>query len=758
MTIRITWFAAILAMIGALPSTTQATSPYDMPYGLQWNFMIGHPNADNPASCVASPDGTTWIATAGSGITGSGPTLTWGNPTSIYGGHFASGYGQISPLGHIMQANDIPAIPDLTGAGQSYMAGITMRGSTAHLTWYAGNALWANQTPPDLVPGGANPTTVSIAPVSIPQGTPYPNVAGLGDKYTHELLSTDGRTHDSVVAPDGAKYFVGANQTDDKFTVGDFNTNAIEYRPWVGMVDASGTNFSGPATQPSGDARRDYFTDVDINTSNGHVFAVGSSFQGSPTHWDPDGTGPLPAYAYNNSAGIGTAVLYDEAWNIVTSLVWNSNQDGDGILDCAASGDGWVAVGYTTGNLKTGATNPAPGTSDIYVARYTSAGALVWDYQSETSYDDFAGDVTVDPDDGAVYVSGRQTRTGATDRDPILLKFTAEGSLVWSTYTDNASSVDNCVDHAQITKHKVYLLSESNPSSGGPWTTTTGYTPQGTDEVLLQKVSPGDFDDGSASGTLDGLVNFDDVQYAGTQTFAGLPGVDTYDFDEDGDSTLADTHYMISNIMDRLVGDVHPGAISERLSDVDNADIGRAIGGYTGTNGIGKRYLEGDIDFDGDVDDTDIAYVANAFTGVLTPPIVRTTGITGAALIYDPADGQVLINTWKAAGHVITSFQLETLSGTFMPSNYTGVVTASFAGGLEELTTQVIADTDLTFTGFNGLRKLGKIFPAGMTNQVDLADYLITAVHTGEPGSGQRDFELVIIPDPAEPGVWLLVR
>ena len=758
MTIRITWFAAILAMVGALPSTTQATSPYDMPYGLQWNFMIGHPNADNPASCVASPDGTTWIATAGSGITGSGPTLTWGNPTSIYGGHFASGYGQISPLGHIMQANDIPAIPDLTGAGQSYMAGITMRGSTAHLTWYAGNALWANQTPPDLVPGGANPTTVSIAPVSIPQGTPYPNAAGLGDKYTHELLSTDGRTHDSVVAPDGAKYFVGANQTDDKFTVGDFNTNAIGYRPWVGMVDASGTNFSGPVTQPSGDATRDYFTDVDINTSNRHVFAVGSSFQGSPTHWDPDGTGPLPSYAYNNSAGIGTAVLYDEAWNIVTSLVWNSSQAGDAILDCAASGDGWVAVGYTTGNLKTGAINPAPGTTDIYLAKYNSSGALVWDYQSESSYFDYGGDVTVDPVDGVVYVSGQQVRDGATDRDPILLKFTAEGSLVWSTYTDNASSVDNCVDHAQITKHKVYLLSESNPSSGGPWTTTTGYTPQGTDEVLLQKVSPGDFDDGSASGTLDGLVNFDDVQYAGTQTVAGLPGVDTYDFDEDGDSTLADTHYMISNIMDRLVGDVHPGAISERLSDVDNADIGRAIGGYTGTNGVGKRYLEGDIDFDGDVDDADIAYVANAFTGVLTPPLVRTAGITGAALIYDPADGQVLINTWKAAGHIITSFQLETLSGTFMPSNYTGVVTASFAGGLEELTTQVIADTDLTFTGFSGLRKMGKIFPTGMTNQVDLADYLITAVHTGEPGSGQRDFELVIIPDPAEPGVWLLVR
>ena len=75
----IRWMAASLAMVAALPGTTQATSPYDMPYGLQWNFMIGNAAADNPSACVASPDGSAWIATMGTGYTGSGPTLTWGN-------------------------------------------------------------------------------------------------------------------------------------------------------------------------------------------------------------------------------------------------------------------------------------------------------------------------------------------------------------------------------------------------------------------------------------------------------------------------------------------------------------------------------------------------------------------------------------------------------------------------------------------------------------------------------------------------------
>ena len=49
------------------------------------------------------------------------------------------------------------------------------------------------------------------------------------------------------------------------------------------------------------------------------------------------------------------------------------------------------------------------------------------------------------------------------------------------------------------------------------------------------------------------------------------------------------------------------------------------------------------------------------------------------------------------------------------------------------------------------------VFPAGMTNEVDLAAYLTTAVYTGELGSGQKDFSLVLAAGTPAPGIVFYV-
>ena len=58
----------------------------------------------------------------------------------------------------------------------------------------------------------------------------------------------------------------------------------------------------------------------------------------------------------------------------------------------------------------------------------------------------------------------------------------------------------------------------------------------------------------------------------------------------------------------------------------------------------------------------------------------------------------------------------------------------------------MLADTDLTLAGSSGtggLISLGTVFPTGM-DLAGLTAYLKTAVYTGQPGSGQMQFTLVL--------------
>ena len=770
-----TTLSSLLAL--ALSGNAWAASPYDSAYGVQWSFLIGNSGADAPNTLAVSPDGTVWISTGGTGQSLTSPMLTWGSPKSIYGGSSASGYGQISRLGGILQCNDLPNVTGVSVLSQAVAPTVAFSGNspTAYIGFQPNSAMrWTDASPADVAIGSAQPVTFAIGSVLGQTGFEpyggYVNAAGnpldttlprkndpldATKKFSHNLVALTaygGAVMDFKVGSDGSYYFGRQNQasnstaplsTGDAFTVGDFSGPiGGNYKPCVGKISADGVTRSGPVNQPACPGRAG-FSDIAINESAnagaGKVYACGSGVtQGTNlmSSLDPDGPGPLASIPFNSGSPNSTkgfALVYNATtWAIDKVVTWESTQGGDSCADITSTADGgFVLVGQTLGSLG-GSTNPAVGTNDGYLEVYDASGTLVWKYQTETAVADTFGDVSVDAD-GSIYVSGNR------GNDAVLLKFTSAGTLVSTTIIDNGGTVESQRDHGGDKNGFFYLSSHNKTSSGtAAWPNTIAYSAQGTDDNLLQRLSPGDFNS-------DKFVNFTDVQIAGTATKPGLTGDDTYDFNGDGDSTLADTTYMITNIMDRPVGDI---AQDNLAADVDNADIGRAIG----ASGVGTLYLDGDLDFDADVDSTDITTVAAAFTGAKKPG-AWTNGTPGAILRYQASNGQVWLKADEATGGAITSFQLENAAGTFVPANFTGPTDGSFGGSLKEATASVLADTDLTLAGSagtGGLISLGAVLPPGM-DLAGLTAYLKTAVYTGQPGSGQMQFTPEILVDVTPP-------
>jgi hypothetical protein len=733
--------ACVLVVLTVAP-TAWATNPYDMPYGIQWNVMTGSPKADNPYQVETSSDGSAWVTDRHNAKTAIGP---WGNP-NVAGMRVSGGFGQISPHGQLLQSSPIPAITDFVKSSQDIDlngSGLSMQGTTAYISFGGGGAHWDNQTPPQT-PSNFGPMTVSIAP----DGTE-------ARKRNHQTLGAYLRNQTAVVSQTSTDmYFAGQYQfqgaVQDVFTVGDGScpVGTSNYSPYLGKATEAGV-VSGPAHQAYCDGRAGYF-DISLNASETRIYASGYARQlnADPTLrvFDPDGAaGPAAGYTFSAAGDYrGIATVYDTSFNVLHSVVWESAVGDEWISDNAPTADGGVVLaGGTSGSMGTN-TNPAVGTDDVYVAKYDSTGALVWDYQSQTTRSDAATSVTVDPADGSILL-GVSSNNG-TDSDVSLTKLSSTGAVVWTQSYDGVGGTnDSMRDIASVSKCKIYALSRQSDGAGlTPWPTADGYVTYDNNDILLQKMSPGDFDG-------DGYVDFADVQMAGNASSPGLPGVDTYDFDGDGDSDYLDARYMIANVMDRVVGDIHPYNQTTTFDvpgDVDNADLGAAGGQFTGAGGAGKGYFDGDMDFDGDVDNADLGFIGGEFTGALAGNTTDSPDL--ADLLYDPASGNVKLDPTEAAGGVICSFQFENDAGTFIPGNYNSLFgTGWFGGPTEDVTTLVVADTDGMWAGFNVITDLGDIFPAGMLTVEELEDYLTTAVYTGQQGTGQKIIDLVVIPEPA---------
>ena len=750
---------SIFALISIWGGSASA-SPYDIPYGIQWNFMIGAPGADmgGGSRIAVTSDGTVFVQNR-TGIS------TWGGGT---GGNVRGGLGAISPLGGLLYGTTVSSLPTLNAAGQQYAAGVNAAGNKAYFACYGGQGqYWNGEDGKDanramvwsLDSSGVNSIANqhSLSKYTNAGGNPLrldilqPTTSGLTPAAgQNRIIATDLResTLDMVMVMDMV--------SGDFATLGDYggqllrtNGTVDAYLPGIGVYNFDSNTLTGPAKQPiltygGGNAtwsNMGTYSSAAIDQNTGFYYGGGTSHsraESTSDAWDPDGSGPAPSIPLVNSisnantAGIGTA--YDAANNLIYAVTWDT-AGFDIINSITPTNDGSNSA-FWAGEML----------DDCHIELRDVTGAVVWSDSFDLSpsvgverivsvKEDVNGDLLVT---GYFENGGLGGGTGAYDNFVRKYEKTAPNTYMvqWTRTVGLVGTRDLSYDAAfDLSDKTLYVLSDTS----GQWENPSGfvYTDSNTD-LLVQKLIPGDFN-------ADGIVDFaNDVQKVGASTQpAPLIGDDTYDFDGDGDSTFPeDVTHLITKLMDRVVGDIAQSPLS---TDVDNADIGRAIG----ASGVGTSYLHGDIDFDGDVDNNDITALTGAFTGAEAPRGYKT-GSTGANLIYRADDGNVWLRANEAAGGIITSYQLENNAGTFASGSFVAPTGGGFGGSYAEATTNVIADTDLTFVGFSGNTNVGPILPTGM-DQAGLEAYLSTAVYTGAPGTGQKDFELVLLVPVVEP-------
>ena len=218
------------------------------------------------------------------------------------------------------------------------------------------------------------------------------------------------------------------------------------------------------------------------------------------------------------------------------------------------------------------------------------------------------------------------------------------------------------------------------------------------------------------------------------------------------------------------LGGGHVPGDTDDDGDVDVDDISTAVapGNYEGPqiftqDKIQNKYREdGDTDNDRDVDVDDIT---NQVLGYSGPAIGKAGDIVDHAahvdLIYDPANGNVKIDSSDIPATNIMGYQLKNAAGgsDFIPGNVSGEAEASHGGLTDNIVTQHGWINPFGGFDFNtdGIIDLGNIFPAGFADEAALEAWLTQADFTsgalGATTVGTLD--LTVVPEPGS--IMLLV-
>jgi hypothetical protein len=189
---------------------------------------------------------------------------------------------------------------------------------------------------------------------------------------------------------------------------------------------------------------------------------------GTDTAWDAaaDGEGNIYVAGPTTSSDFPTTPgAYDTTHNDGSdafvskfspdgALLWSTylgGSGGDNITSIVPDGDGNIYVAGDTGSSDL----PTPGgydTSlnggvDIFISKFSANGALLWStYLGGSEWEDLSGDAITMDGDGSIYVDavtwssdfpttpGAYDTTYNGDRDVSVSKFSANGTLLWSTY------------------------------------------------------------------------------------------------------------------------------------------------------------------------------------------------------------------------------------------------------------------------------------------------------------------------------------
>lgn len=143
--------------------------------------------------------------------------------------------------------------------------------------------------------------------------------------------------------------------------------------------------------------------------------------------------------------------------------------------------------------------------------------------------------------------------------------YVAQWTQQWGTVTNDSET-----GMAVAMKGKLYV--NANTSAAWPGETYTS-----GQAYLMLKIVAGDFDDGSGTGTPDGFVNQDDIDFmmANLGTGAGL-----FDFDGDGDEDSADVTFFKERILDLPPSGGPAGDIPEPVTMVLTGLALAGLGGY----------------------------------------------------------------------------------------------------------------------------------------------------------------------------------
>jgi|GEM_PF-4152487 len=158
---------------------------------------------------------------------------------------------------------------------------------------------------------------------------------------------------------------------------------------------------------------------------------------------------------------------------------------------------------------------------------------------------------------------------------------------------------------------------------------------------------------------------------------------------------------------------------------------------------------KGDIDLDGDIDNIDFGALYGTFTGPGIPTGYEGTDNSNRAdLIYDPNDGNVVVDASEAEGGVITSYALQNLWGLMEPNEAT---LYAFPNSTDTTTAYQISQTDYNQTGFSSTLDLGDILPADM-DLAELEEFFLNYSYCGTVGTGYWEFDLLVKCD--DPQTW----
>lgn len=289
----------------------------------------------------------------------------------------------------------------------------------------------------------------------------------------------DDRTSGIAVDGEGNVYVTGATNGDlDGASAGDYDALLVKYDAagqlvWVRQLGSAEWDYARDvATDRFGDVTITGYTLGDIDgdgtipggndifvaryASDGtRKWVAHTGTPGDDQAWDlavdDAGYTVVAARTDNAFAGSTNAGLVDYAVLRYTpqgELAWAS-QAGTAADDIgrsiAAAPDGTAfLVGYTTGAVEQGVT-PA-GQNDMFVARFETDGARTWVRQRGGTGEDFAHDVTVDPE-GDVWVAGQTNAMldGKAPRgggDVFVMRFSADGA--WQlTRTFGSNAMEN---------------------------------------------------------------------------------------------------------------------------------------------------------------------------------------------------------------------------------------------------------------------------------------------------------------------------